>query len=60
MQESFQIAAAKRVPASRGRQALPNSRFKIRAGNKCSLTFWILPSGLDKTDRDETGPNNKK
>ena len=42
------------------RQALPNSRFKIRAGNKCSLTFWILPSRLDKLIGTKRGPSNKK
>jgi hypothetical protein len=33
----------KRAPASRGGQTLPDSPFKVCAGNKRSLTFSIPP-----------------
>ncbi len=41
-----QIVEAKRVPASRGGQTLPDSPFKICAGKKRSLTFSIPEQGL--------------
>jgi hypothetical protein len=55
-----QIVGAKRVPASIGGQTLPNSPFKICAGNKRSLTFSIPRAGLDKLIVTKRGKNNRK
>jgi hypothetical protein len=55
-----QFVAAKRGPASRDGQTLPNSPFKICAGNKRSLTFSIPRAGLDKPIGTKWGQTTRK
>jgi hypothetical protein len=54
-----QIVAAKRVPASRGGQTLPDLSKSVPE-SKRSLTFSIPRAGLDKLIGTKRGQNNRK